>query len=76
MSEIYKYDIKNEEINELNKIINKLEEEYDKKTLGEIIKNNDELTKNDRLKLKNIQNRDTQKKMKMKMKITKMIMKI
>lgn len=54
MNEIYKYDIKKEEINELNKIINTLEEYDDTKTLNEIIKN-DVLKKDDKLKLKNIQ---------------------
>jgi hypothetical protein len=53
ITDVYKYDIKDDEINELNKIIDKLDEEDDKKTLNEIIKNNN-LEYDNTLKLKHI----------------------
>ena len=54
IKDIYKYDVEDEKITKLNKIIDKLEEDNNKKTLSEIIKENNELTKNEKLELKNI----------------------
>ena len=54
IKDIYKYDVEDEIKTKLNKIIDKHKEDNNKKTLSEIIKENNELTKNEKLELKNI----------------------